>query len=185
MDLSNSNEEDWRTRYASNLALSNRDVQERLRFELNSQRCFPAGSRRANEAGPSGTARQADEARPLETARRADAGPLGTEGPSRKRKRLNAVVLQPIQQYMNIASGRAKIAAQYRDAGDGLYIAPRYRHSKAANNVGLQALTQANLENEIACTGLRDVRVVYGPVPANLNIDAPGGPPWRLHRHQI
>ncbi|GAQ91172.1 DNA excision repair protein ERCC-6 [Klebsormidium nitens] len=105
---------------------------------------------------------------------------------SRKRKRDNEQ-LELIQRYMNYATGRTPIRPEHREPGPGPHLEPKYRRSKAANNSALQAPTQANMENEIACTGLRNVRAIYGPVAANVNLEAAEqpGPPWRLHRHQI
>jgi hypothetical protein len=95
--------------------------------------------------------------------------------------------LHPIQRYMNFATGRLPIPPEHQDAGPGPHRVPKHRRSRAANNAGLQAPTQANMENEIACTGLRNVRIIYGPVAPNQNFDAADqdGPPWRLHPHQI
>ena len=105
---------------------------------------------------------------------------------TKKRKREDEQ-LHPIQRYMNFATGRESIPPEHQDPGPGPHRVPKHTRSKAANNAGLQAPTQANMENEIACTGLKNVRVIYGPVAPNQNLDAADqdGPPWRLHPHQI
>jgi hypothetical protein len=125
-----------------------------------------AGPSRAteNRGGPSGTA----DKRP---------GPLG------KRKRANAEEAHPIQRYLNVATGRVPIAPHHQNAGFGPHRLPKFLSSRAANNTAQQAPVQEDMENDITCTGLRNVRVIYGPVANNPNLE--GGPPWRLHHHQI
>jgi superfamily II DNA or RNA helicase len=157
----------YRNSYANN-EMSEEDFQRRLQsgfFQRQGPVHVPAPSR--GNAGPSRTVNN----RP------------GPSTPSRKRKRGDLENVRTIQQYMNVATGSANIAAHHQNAGSGPHRLPVYRVSKAANNTARQAPVQEDMENDIACTGLRNVRVLYGPVADDPNID--GGPPWRLHRHQI